>query len=104
MGDVDYLLIFVLIMLFIIVLMDFVSLGMVKKGAVSIEEYATSVLKWTKIILLGLFSIVMFMYAFSTKESGITLAAELTAGVLLIADAIVGISIKAKYGKKGKRE
>ncbi len=100
MDEFGYLLALVLIMLFVAVFMDMISLFMVKKGDVDIEDYATAVLKWPKVILLGIFGLVMFYYAFTTKASAFTLAAELIVGVLLIVDCIIGVTIKAKYGKK----
>lgn len=100
MDEFGYLLILVLIMLFVTVFMDLISIFMIKKGDVDIEDYATAVLKWPKVILLGIFGIVMFYYAFTTKGAALTLIAELTVGVLLIADCIMGIVIKIKHGKK----
>ncbi len=100
MDEFSYLLALVLIMLFVTVFMDLISLFMVKKGDVDIEDYATAVLKWFKIVLLGIFGIVMLYYAFTTKASALTLVAELTVGVLLIADCVVGAIIKIKHGKK----
>ena len=96
MDEFGYLLILVLIMLFVTVFMDLISIFMIKKGDVDIEDYAT----WPKVILLGIFGIVMFYYAFTTKGAALTLIAELTVGVLLIADCIMGIVIKIKHGKK----
>lgn len=100
MDEFNYLLILVLFMLFVIVFMDMISLFMVKKGSVDVEDYATAVLKWPKVILLVIFGIVMIYYAFTTTASAWTLAAELIVGVLVIADGIIGIIIKAKHGKK----
>lgn len=100
MDEFGYLLALVLIMLFVTVFMDMISLFMVKKGDVDIEDYATAVLKWPKVVLLGIFGVVMFYYAFTTKASALTLVAELTVGVLLIGDCVVGAIIKAKHGKK----
>lgn len=100
MDEIGYLLILVLIMLFVTVFMDAVSVFMVKKGDVDIEDYATAVLKWPKVILLGIFGIIMLYYAFTTSATALTLAAELIVGVLLIADCVVGILIKVKHGKK----
>lgn len=100
MDEYSYLLVLVLIMLFVTVFMDMVSLFMVKKGDVDIDEYATAVLKWPKVILLGIFGIVMLYYAFTTKASPLTLVAELAVGVLLIVDCVIGITIKVKHGKK----
>ncbi len=100
MDEFDYLLLLVLIMLFVTVFMDMVSLFMVKKGDVDIEDYATAVLKWPKVILLGIFGIVMLYYAFTTKATAVTLIAELVVGVLLIVDCVIGIKIKIKHGKK----
>ena len=100
MDEFSYLLVLVLIMLFVTVFMDMISLFMVKKGDVDIEDYATSVLKWPKVILLGFFAAVMLFYAFTTEASALTLVAELTVGVLLIADCVTGVIIKVKHGKK----
>ncbi|MBQ8175825.1 MAG: hypothetical protein IJ035_02160 [Oscillospiraceae bacterium] len=100
MDEYSYLLVLVLIMLFVTVFMDMVSLFMVKKGDVDIDEYATAVLKWPKVILLGIFGMIMLYYAFTTKASALTLVAELVVGVLLIVDCVIGITIKVKHGKK----
>ncbi len=100
MDEFGYLLILVLIMLFVTVFMDMISLFMVKKGDVDIDDYATAVLKWPKVILLGIFGAIMLYYAFTTEASALTLVAELVVGVLLIADCITGIIIKVKHGKK----
>lgn len=100
MDEFNYLLVLVLFMLYVTVFMDLISLFMVKRGSVDIEDYATDVLKWPKVILLGVFAIVMLYYAFTTKATALTLVAELFAGVLLIADCVVGVIIKIKHGKK----
>lgn len=100
MDEYNYLLILVIIMLFAIAIMDVISLFMVKSGNVDIDEYATAVLKWPKVILLGLFGIAMLYYAFTTEATPLTLVGELVSGVLVIADSIVGAVIKVKYGKK----
>ncbi len=100
MDEYNYLLVLVLFMLYVTVFMDLVSLFMVKSGSVDIEDYAKDVLKWPKVILLGIFGVVMLYYAFTTKATALTLVAELVAGVLLIADCIGGIIIKIKHGKK----
>ncbi|MBQ8786710.1 MAG: hypothetical protein IJZ61_03645 [Oscillospiraceae bacterium] len=100
MDEFNYLLVLVLFMLFVTVFMDMISLFMVKKGSVDIEDYATAVLKWPKVILLVIFGIIMLYYAFTTQATALTLVAELVSGVLVIADGIIGIIIKAKYGKK----
>lgn len=100
MDEYNYLLILVLFMLFVTVFMDLVSLLMVKKGSVDIEDYATAVLKWPKVILLVIFGVVMLYYAFTTTAAPLTLVAELVIGVLVIADGIIGIIIKVKHGKK----
>ena len=105
MDEFDYLLVLVLIMLFVTAFMDFVSLFMIKKGDVDIEDYATAVLKWPKVILLGVFAAVMLYYAFTTSATALTLVAELGVSVLLVADCVIGITIKIKHGKKnGKKK
>ncbi len=100
MDEFSYLLILVLFMLYATVFMDLASLYMVKSGSVDIEDYATDVLKWPKVILLGIFGIVMLYYAFTTESTALTLVAELLAGILLIADCTLGTIIKIKHGKK----
>ncbi len=100
MDEFGYLLILVLIMLFVTVMMDFVSIFMVKKGDVDIEDYATAVLKWPKVILLGVFGAIMFYYAFTTRGAALTLVAELVVGALLLVDCVMGVIIKIKHGKK----
>lgn len=100
MDEFNYLLVLVLIMLFVTVFMDMISFFMIGKGSVTIEEYATDVLKWPKVVLLGFFAIVMLYYAFTTKATALTLVAELTSGVLLIADCVISAIIKKKHGKK----
>ncbi len=100
MDEFNYLLILVLIMLFVTVFMDMISFFMISKGSVTVEEYATDVLKWPKVILLGIFAIVMLYYAFTTEATALTLVAELAVGVLLIADCVISAIIKKKHGKK----
>ncbi len=100
MDEYNYLFILLLIMLYVTVIMDFVSVFMVKKGDVDIEEYATAVLKWPKVIMLGVFGAVMLFYAFTLVSTPIMLVAELLLAVLLIADFVIGINIKVKHGKK----
>lgn len=100
MDEFNYLFILVLFMLYVTLFMDFVSLFMVKRGSVDIEDYAKDVLKWPKVILLGVLGIVMLYYSFTTQDTAFTLVAELVAGILLIADCIIEAIIKIKHGKK----
>lgn len=100
MDEFNYLLILVIFMLFVTVFMDLISLFMVKRGSVTIEEYAGDVLKWAKVVLIGIFGVVMLYYAFTTMASAAVLICEILVGVLLIADCIVSAVLKIKYGKK----
>ncbi|MBQ5318985.1 MAG: hypothetical protein J6K17_07820 [Oscillospiraceae bacterium] len=100
MDEFEYLIILVLIMLFVAVIMDIFSLYMVKSGSVDIEDYAVNVLNWFKVVLFGVFGIVLLYYAFTTSASPLMIVAEFVVGILVIADCIIGAIVKIKYGKK----
>lgn len=100
MDEFDYLLTLVLIMLFATAIMDTASMFMVKNGSVDIEDYATAVLKWPKVILLGVFGIVLLYYAFTTQATAIKLVAEIVIGILMLVDCTISSIVKVRYGKK----
>ncbi len=101
LGDINALFGMLMVMLFVSTAIDGYTLyNILARHSDDAIEYVRVGLKWFKIVLILLFSAVMFFYSFTVPNTPFITIAELVLGLLLLADGILSIVVKKKYGGK----
>lgn len=97
--DPNFLFAILLIMLYVSVIIDSIALYniFIKRSDEAIN-YAAAGLKCFKIIFVFFLGAVMLIYSFTVLNAPIVTIAEFVLGLLLIADGILSVIAKKKYG------
>ncbi len=101
LGDVNSLFAMLMVMLLFSVIMDgFTFFNILVKKSDAAIEYACIGLKWLKIIMVFIFAAVMIFYSFTVANTAFMTIAEFVLGLLLLADGVLSVIVKRKYGGK----
>lgn len=97
--DPNFLFTILLIMLYVSVIIDSIALyNIFIKQSEDAMNYAAAGLKWFKVIFVFFLGAAMLVYSFTVLNSPLVTIAEFVLGLLLIADGVLSIIAKKKYG------